>query len=779
MKKLFNYIKISTILAILAVLSACSGLTENQKPVKDGHSYLKFSVNTFAGREVYNPQDFTEDEVDVVKLYCKDTDKSIEDFEHDILNTWTFNRTGNKNAVQVFEEAVIDFGNINDFGKKYYNFAIELCTDELSKEKEDGKKVYTPVQAGYLEKVVLVPGWNMLAFKTEQYRKESWMSFRSIIDFDYKVPAESGAGYMTVEIRKWPYDFEVWTQNWNIGKREGEGDYYRLIWETDTPVNGYLECAGKEYIDDGDYKLLVSVYDKKDGECLKKFSDSVCVSGYRTEIRKEFSLKNTNATNVSYGVLTIDDAYNLCVDYGKIKLYDTTVAESITYQAELKYKGVVLASTANNKLSISENAVIWSNDIFAGKTAENGVYNCELSITPAYNSSAKTAKTFNIQVPARQYKSFCVNSGAEDYLDPENPPDSLTSLTGNYLIQLYGAGTTTYETDEVDMNGNNIVSIGSLRKYTSMLESLNSDAKVFLDMAEVTGITSTYWSDVVTTKTGAMLTGIALPESLEEVKSTTFACPEECDRHYELTVVFGSNISRLESLSRGDDWLYNQNNQDRRPFYNLFKKFIVRNNPYLRVYQDGSLLVFIEDNGWSRLMASADVIEELKIPIVVKKIDDFAFSGNKKLKSIADWGTLKEIGYGAFYASDIEGDIVLGSDISFVERWAFYGTKITSLTISESVRLLYYHCIPDNAYIGYEKGSTTRHYWNWISKAELDDAEARGEYIDLIGAIYGNEVFPESNGEFRINDWEEKDIYKYLNYNGMTNFNERAFWRID
>ncbi|MBP5601096.1 MAG: leucine-rich repeat protein [Treponema sp.] len=771
MKKLFNYIKISTILTMLAVLSACSGLTENQKPVNDGNSYLRFSVNKFAGRgAVYDPQGFTENDVDEVKLYCKSTDVSVTDFEHDILNSWTFKRTENKNAIQVFEETVINFGNVTNFGKQYYNFGIELCSNELCEEKADGIKVYSPVQTGYLEKVLLVPGWNTLAFETEQYRKESWFAYRSIIDFDYKIPVSSGAGFMTVELKTWPYDYEVWTPDWDYEKREPKGEYYRLLWETSASVNGYLECAGKKYIDDGDYKFDVSIYDTQGGKLLKSFKDIVTVSGYRTKVRKEISLTDDQADKLPYGVLTIDDAYNLCVDYGKIKLYDTTVAQNITYTASLKYKGQELASTANSKLSISDNAVIWSNNIFEGKTAEGGVYNCQLTVN---------GKTFNIEVPDRKYVSFCVDSEAENYLDPENPPDSLKELTGNYLLHLYGTGATTYLTDDYDENGYRILSEGSLRKYTRMFESLNSDAKVFLDMGEVTGITSTYWSDVITTATGAMLTGIAFPNSLVKVESTTFACPEECNRHYELTVVLGSNITEIWSLSRGDDWMYQPNNQDKRPFYNMFKKFIVHNNPNLKVFQDGSLLVYIEDNGWSRLIASADVIEELKIPIVVKKIEDFAFSGNKKLKSIADWGTLKEIAYGAFYASELEGDIVLGSNISFVERWAFYGTKITSLTISESVRLLYYHCIPDNAYIGYEKGSTTRHYWNWISKDEFDEAESNDEFIDLVGAIYGNNDFPETSGEFRITDWESKDIYKYANYTGLNNFNKRVFWRID
>lgn len=781
MKKLFNYIKISTILTMLAVLSACSGLTENQKPVNDGNSYLRFSVNKFAGRgAVYDPQGFTENDVDVVKLYCKSTDVSVTDFEHDILKSWIFERTENKNAIQVFEEAVINFGNVTNFGKQYYNFGIELCSNELCEEKANGKKVYSPVQTGYLEKVLLVPGWNTLAFETEQYRKESWFAYRSIIDFDYKIPVSSGAGFMTVELKTWPYDYEVWTSDWDYEKREPKDEYYRLLWETSASVNGYLECAGKKYIDDGDYKFDVSIYDTQGGKLLKRFKDIVTVSGYRTKVRKEISLTDDQADKLPYGVLTIDDAYNLCVNYGKIKLYDTTVAQNITYTASLKYKGQELASTANSKLSISDNAVIWSNNIFEGKTAEGGVYNCQLTVN---------GKTFNIEVPDRKYVSFCVDSEAENYLDLDSLPDELKALTGDYLLHLYGTDTT--EINDVDWFGENISYTGSIKPYTQMLKELNPDANIFLDLADLEGVERVLWWDVEIFKDGAMLTGIAFPESVKYMRGNVFVCPETCDRHSELTVVFGSKVEKIESFENSDDDIYDllsfsedyeqyhQQDEDTRPFYNVFKKFIVRNNPWLRTYQDGALLVYVQDDGWSSIVASADVIEELKIPVIINKIESHAFAGNKKLKRIVDWGRVREANFCSFNASGLTGDIVLGDNLLIVSSYVFANTNVTSMTLSESVKLLRKYCIPDNAYIGYEKGSTIRYYWNWYYHARPEHGWDVNEDVDFESAAYNKRSFPTAQGDFRISDWESKNIYKYSSYNGMQNVNKWDCWRKD
>ena len=800
MKKLFDSLKIFGLLAVAAILASCNGFTE--KPDSEKKAYFKFSVNTI-DRSAYYPTAFTEDSVD--KLLFK-----IEDMDDNSLPPYfekEFERTAEKNAIKVFEETVLEWNPIKE-GQEYhpwgqYNFIIELYSEDFCETVEkDGTQVkyYTPIQDAKLERVLVVPGLNDLHFETKHYLRDNW-EYRSLLNFEYKIKDNLGVGYMTVDLRTWPYNNKIWNPRWSSEKRQLADQWPECYYPNSekgvalVKQDGYLKLAASEYIADGDYKLIVNLYDKEGGTVLKTFSDNVCLSGYKTEVFKEISFDNFEKGGVvemPYELLqnvSVDEAYSLCKNHGTVEIINNSGNTGVTYAAELYYKGDLLGA-----LTVNGNKASWNENLFEGKQAVNGIYSCQIFVKSTYQG-VSGGQSFKVDVPDRTYISYSVaapSNGTEgqtaapvnsDYLDPDNPPQAVRDLTGNYLIHLYGAGTQTYDTE----NGR---VWGTVHKYVWMLRSMNKNANIFFDMTDITGITKLYWNEVELEKVvtpgenaasvnepGAVLVGIALPDSVVELDNNIFLCPSTDERQYELTVVLGSKINTVEYLSDSCEWTFqnthnyaNSNNSDAIPYRNPFRKFIVHNNPRLLVYEDGAIVAKRNDDGWTYIIGAADVdaIKELKIPLGINKISISTFAGCSKLKKIVDWGDVSEIGHGAFNYSGLTGEVVLGKYIFLVPSAAFYNTGVTNLVLSDSVKYLGENVVPATATIGYKVDSQTRHYWNYVAVPQNNEDLPDWK---MVSAMWGNDPFPTAQGQIIIFDWP----VKYTN----QDMNKLYCWRAD
>ena len=539
--------------------------------------------------------------------------------------------------------------------------------------------------------------------------------------------------------------------------------------------------------------LELTLYDSKDGNVLRRTSDVIYLHGYKTEVvSKELSV-NSGATPLKYGVLSIDDPWNLCTNHGTITINDTLPLdqnETRTYSAQLRLgEEVIAANGENGKISVSGNTINWNDDLFAGKTAANGVYACELIVND---------KSFDLIVPDRKYYSYSVSGG--DKLDPVAPGE-LATVEGDIFIHFEGEGQEQYSYDDTytDQEGEHTYLHRELRtigEYTStLLENMSENAHVFVDMSDVTGIQTAWREDVRLTTTGAWLEGIAFPDSVTKVDTGTFMCPIKQaaaadDRYYELTVVFGSAANDVYALVSAEDaWQYHDtywdtgdpvNNSDKRNLYNPFKKFIVsKDNSRLVTYQDGALLGNMTGNEHVDLIASADVIEQLEMPLTINTVERDAFAGNRKLKKIVEWGITDVIRDDAFNSCALEGDLELGVRVAFIGTRAFIKTNIESIIFSDSMKVFQNNIVPDDVCIGYKPGSNKVVKWNWITDATVDTIPGR----DLWTAYNGwdsSKFFPDNpDGTAIILDCNKISNYQYANYLGQTNFKDHFFWHVD
>ena len=827
MKKLFNSIKLFFVFSVLMVLASCNNLTQPKKPASDGKAYLKFSVN--ADRSVFNPQSLSYDDIGAVRLYIKKNGTDINNLNNDIEYVKTFFGNGSKNAVQVFEEAQIELPANCGF-EEYYHFIIELCIDQLSTPQSElagrnyrpdqlndipkipeGEKYYMPLQTGKLEKVLIVPGLNTLSFTTQRYRKGNWKDFYSLLKVDYTAKA-SEVGYMEAELRTWPYDNEKWIPEWDCIFREENWDNGdRIIIKSGAAdANGNINLERTVYVQDGYYKLNFSLYDKAEAPrtLIKTFSDVIYLSGYKTIASKEIKLSELTAAKLDYGVISIDEPWDLCVNKGTVTVTDTTpVEDNKQYEVALNYNGEELLATTLTKADMK---LSWSTNIFEGKTSVGGVFVCQVVVD---------GQEFDLLVPDRTYLSYSIDSGETDYLDPA-APTAVASLTGDYFIRLSGTGTeqSQHEEQKLDDQGtpmtdndgnpemNLIRDFATIYDYTSILpKNMNSGAKVFLDMSAVTGINKIFREDIQLAESGAWLTGIAFPESVERLEDGVVVCPIKQvdaadDRYYELSIIFGSQAYRDGNgnytfrglVDSGNKWLYwddddgdpSNDNQNKRNLYNPVKKFIVsKDNPYLVTFQDGALLGWTD--GDTVIIGSADVIEALSVPYSIRKIESHAFAGNRKLETVSDWGNVEEICSHAFDASALEGDLELGDRVFELSDWCFGHTKLTSLSLSDSVKLIFPNVIPQDAYLGYKPGSKTRTDWEWISKDTFDndpnyvDKDLYSRYFNLIDEAHPQREPLVGDGVFTLRDWKNEKTYKYKDYLGFTDFYDHYCWRID
>ena len=814
MNKFIKSIKIFSVLTAITILASCSGLTQQNKQAADGKVYLSFSVND--ARSVYNPDDLKEDDIDAVRLYCKrykdykredgswDKNHDINNYDqlyNDLLQEWLFERQGDKNAIQVFEDAVLAF----NAGPDYYHFRIELCVNELSetgkneKRKDGGDvnadnyKYYTPIQYATKEKVLVVPGLNNLSFETKRYKTYDWMKYHSILEFEYTADVtQTGYGYMEAELRSWPYADQKYLAAWdNKTRKEVDDSYHIHTWESGAPVDGKITMAGFDYIEDGYYRMYVTLYDTKGGNILKEFKDVINLNGYKTKIKKEIKLTDFTSTQIDYGTITIDDPWDLCVNNGKITITDTVPlvsgAPARTYSAELKYGNESVKTWAATN---ADPTLSWTTDLFAGKTAVNGAYACQLTINE---------QTFDVVIPDRKYYSYSVTSGDTNYLDYDAPGE-LASATGNIFIHFTGVGENQDEHEETDPdNGktywvHNLKTIGNYAR--TLLMNMSENANVFIDLSAVTGVDTVVWGDIELADSGAWLTGIAFPDSVKYMSNSSFLCPKKKDnsaddRIYEITVVLGSQVENAFNLFDGGDvWQYGEEASEVRNLYNPFKKFIVsKDNPWMKVYLNGAILAKDGGGEFIEALASADVIENLEMPYTINKINSNTFAGNKKLKHISGWGITEEICNCAFYGSGVEGDVTLGNRIRLIGERAFERTNVTSLTLSNSVEIILTEIVPKTAYIGYPPDSNTKSYWEWIDQTSYDEAKAAyssahngDDSWDVVGAFYQDDrgfELPDSNGSFMFTAWKESNKYKYKDYIGITGFNECYCWRVE
>ena len=835
MKKLITNIKIFFVLTALALMASCGNSSLSNNAYDDGKVYLSFKVDTNSGRSVFNPSKFTEDDVTALRLYCKQDNSDFNRYDRlyvGVVQEWLFAAKDGKNAIEVFTDSVIEFDS-SMFTKKdsskgnenYYNFIIELYTDDLktsgvNPNRKDGGNVeasdylyYTPIQFGAKEKVFVVPGLNTLSFTTENYRINTWTDYYSLIDFEYKSKKDENVGYIEATLRSHPYNEELRLGIWDVLERKETDPWFSRKWGTQADEDGIVTLTEDDiifeddhktkfsaiesdrynpnYVKNGEYTLELSLYDAKDGNLLRTTSDVIYLNGYKTRAGKELSV-NSGAIAVNYGVLLIDEAWNLCTNHGSIKINDTlplTQNENRTYSAQLKFRDDVIASSEgeNAKLAISGNTIIWDEELFAGETAAAGNYNCKLILND---------KTFDLIVPDRKYYSYSVDG--RDKLDPENPGE-LASVEGEIYIHFEGEGQEQYSYDDTytDEEGEHTYLHRELRtigEYTStLLENMSENAHVFVDMSDVTGIQTAWREDVQLTTTGARLEGIAFPESVTKVDTGTFMCPikqadDADDRYYELTIVFGSSATDVYSLVAADDawqyWDYEwytgkpNNNQNKRNLYNPFKKFIVsKNNSRLVTYQNGTLLADMSGLEHVEIIASADVIEELEIPFTVNTIASSAFAGNRKLKTIKEWGITGEIRNNAFISSALEGDIELGVRVGLVDTRAFYNTNIESLIFSDAMSVFYDGIVSDGVYIGYKPGSNKVQKWAWTTRTTFEN----DLNWDLWGIYNGWNSTPLTPpvGETVIIDLNKSNNFKYANYLGNQDFKDHLFWRLD
>lgn len=77
-------------------------------------------------------------------------------------------------------------------------------------------------------------------------------------------------------------------------------------------------------------------------------------------------------------------------------------------------------------------------------------------------------------------------------------------------------------------------------------------------------------------------------------------------------------------------------------------------------------------------------VEEVVIPDSVTEIQDYAFSGNKKLKSVTLSKNLKVIGINAFFNCQALQSIELPATLKEMGSYAFCATGLTKVTIPES-----------------------------------------------------------------------------------------------
>lgn len=832
MKKFINNIKIFFVLAILVVLASCGNSSLSNNAYDDGKIYLSFNVNT--NRSVYNPTSFTEDDVTAVRLYCKENGNDLTRYDKlnvGLLQEWLFVAKDGKNAIEVFTDSVIEFKSPM-FTKKesskgndnYYDFIIELCTDDLkttgkNQNRKDGGDVeasnyvyYTPIQFGSKEKVLVVPGLNTLSFTTENYRINGWTDYYSLIDFEYKSKAGDGVGYIEAVLKTYPYNDEQWFGVWDVVERKEVDPWFERRWGAEAKEGivtltsdnilfedehktkfPYIETdrCNPNYVKNGEYTLELTLYDAKDGDVLRRTSDVIYLHGNKTKVTSKELTVSSGAVAIKYGVLSIDDPWNLCTNHGTITINDTLPLaqnETRTYSAQLKLGDEVIAESAgeNATLTVTGNTINWSSDLFAGKTATNKAYACKLVVND---------KTFDLIVPDRKYYSYEVNG--RNPLDPVNPGD-LATVEGDIFIHFEGEGQEQYFYDDTYQDETGVEhtylhrELKTIGKYTStLLENMSENAHVFVDMSDVTGIQTAWREDVQLTTTGAWLEGIAFPDSVTKVETGTFMCPIKQaadDRYYELTVVFGSAAVDVYALvAADDDWQYHDtywdtgalvNNSNKRNLYNPFKKFIVsKDNSQLVTYQDGALLGNMTGAEHVDLIASADVIEELEIPFTINNIERAAFAGNRKLKKIVEWGITDVICDDAFNSSALEGDVELGVRVAYICTRAFAYTNITSLTFSDAMGVFRDGIASDDVYIGYKPGSNKVQKWAWV--ADVNVIKDGDIWCAYNGWDASKTLPADPDGEVIIMDWKEYDNYKYANYLGNANFKDHYFWRID
>ena len=796
MKKFINNIKIFFVLFVLGLLASCNNGNKASDFAADGKTYLSFSVNS--NRSVYNPTDLKESDITAVKLYCMKKDSNdlynFDKYEVNLLQEWTFLPKDGKSAMQVFEASSVEFKQ----EQGYYNFIVELCTDELKAEK-DGKVYYTPVHYAVKERILVVPGLNTLTFETERYRPNTWSNtkYKSLFNFEYTSKAGEGVGYMQATLDSWPYNEERWFGTWDIIQRKEVNPWQRPVWEASKPDDSEIvTLEGSGYYDDGYYTLNVRLYDHKNGNLLQTISDVVYFNGYKTVVpAKEVSV-NSNAVALKYGTVSIDDPWNLCKNKGAITITDTIPLdqnENRTYSVQLKFADAVLASNGEGgKLSVTNGVISWSENLFDGKDSEHDAYNCTLLIN---------GQEFIIVIPDRTYLEYSVTAGTGGegsitYLDPENPPRELVEMEGNLFIHLTGEG----ENQVVASNWNRTHK--TIGKYaTTLLENLSENAHVFVDLSAVTGVTLLLREDVKLGDSGAWIDGIAIPESVVAIDCGAFMCPikqaePKDDRYYELTVVLGENVYHniefseengfynytpsnyiFDGLVAVDDNVYTNKTRN---VYNPFKKFIVSNkNKYISTNQDGSLLIYTQDDGFTILVASADIIEDLKVPSNIGKIEFGSFGGNRKLKSVSDWGKVREVCWKSFQYSNIQGELILGDNIGWIGEDAFADTKIESIILSDSVKLFSPDFVPENTYIGYKPGSNTKEYWVCKHKVVPDEQGVTPDEFNYVGAYYGEQPYPAPEKHLIIKDLEKIDVIKYKNYFGISDFNDYYCWKVD
>ena len=77
-------------------------------------------------------------------------------------------------------------------------------------------------------------------------------------------------------------------------------------------------------------------------------------------------------------------------------------------------------------------------------------------------------------------------------------------------------------------------------------------------------------------------------------------------------------------------------------------------------------------------------VEEVVIPDSVTEIQDYAFSGNKKLKSATLSKNLKVLGINAFFNCQALQSIELPATLKEIGSYAFCATGLTKVTIPES-----------------------------------------------------------------------------------------------
>ena len=823
MKKIINNITIFFVLTALAVLASCGNTSLSKNNYDDGKIYLSFNVNKDnlnTVRSVYNPSQFTEDDVTAVRLYCKENGNDLTRYDKlnvGLLQEWLFVAKDGKNAIEVFTDSVIEFKypmfTKKDSSKKndnYYDFIIELCTDDLKYETSD-YIYYTPIQIGTKQKVLVVPGLNTLSFTTENYRINGWTDYYSLIDFEYKSKSGEGVGYIEAVLKTYPYNEGQWFGIWDIIERKEVDPWFERRWGAEAKEGivtltsdnilfedehktkfPYIETdrCNPNYVKNGEYTLELTLYDAKGGNVLRRTSDVIYLHGYKTKVvSKELSV-NSGAVDLYYGnKLSIEDSWNLCTNHGTISISDTKpLAKDETervYSVQLKFNDVVIAETGENgKLSVDNLVISWNQELFEGKTSQNGVYACKLIVND---------KTFDLNVPDRKYYSYAVNG--RNPLDPVNPGE-LATVEGNIFIHFEGEGQEQY-CDTQTWNR----TFYTVRDYSSKLLSyMSENAHVFIDLSDVTGITQVLREDVELTDTGAWLEGIAFPDSATKIDTGTFMCPlkqtDDADnRYYELTVVLGSAANDVYALvDASDNRQYAEYveeeqqdgtiqvvlNSHRRNLYNPFKKFIVsKNNNQLVTYQDGALLGNMTGTEHVDLIASADVIEELEIPFTINAIERNAFAGNRKLKKIVEWGITDVIRDDAFNTSGLEGDVELGVRLALICTRAFANTKITSLTFDDAMRVFYNEIVPDGVYIGYKPGSNKVQKWAWVTKTIYENDLCQDIWGIYNGWYSGMSLPDNPSGAAKIMDWEEFDNYKYANYLGNTDFKDHYFWYVD